>query len=123
MSNTDKLQEIKQRWDEGRGLISTDAIEYLISQLEQAQVETKRLKEEVEQGRRIANELVRWHMNCTKENEQLKADNQKLVGVIEWYGDKKNHEKQWADGLMISDYDNDYGKRARKVLKEVKGDG
>lgn len=144
MSNTDKLQEIKERWnnatsgpwkwvDNGMCLFPQNGADYgdYIVFIQKSGFSNAHDSEAIANAPTDVAWLISQLEQAQAENDRLKVDKQKLIEVAEYYADKKNHqysieytgdiEEIWEDLEILTNPDS--GEFARQVLREVKGNG
>ena len=148
MSNTDKLQDIKQRWDEGMGLVTASSVDWLISQLEQVQGEVIQLEQvkkdneyfleqaqlEINDWKDSHDKVVRMYEESEKnhkETMELLQDSSNHIRAMQAENEQLKEDKQklldgcerlliFPYGMYSSDYLHQF---AIQVLSEVKGNG
>jgi len=146
--SAEEARKTKGTWVDGQDY--ADDVEFLLNELERLEreyaeervahnahvtelcelgKENRKLLEERDEARSKAEEawkeidpLEDQLLSSQQEIERLREERNKLIEVLRWYADEKNHKldestRQWE--TIYSPYEMDGGQRARDILKEI----
>ena len=123
VSNTDKLQDIKQRWDEGMGLVTASSVDWLISQLEQVQGEVIQLEQVkkdneylLEQAQLEINDWKDSHDKVVRMYEESEINHKETMELLQ---DSSNHIRAMqAENEQLKQLNEEITKYINKLVKE-----